>query len=213
MPKLDTASGLTALTPGISGIALLVFGVGISISNSMNLYCGSLSVITIGQTLFPRWRPKAGTRAVIAVVLFGVALVLGLAFADNFLVNLSNFMILLLCVLVPWTAINLVDYYLLRHGSYDIASLFRRDGGVYGRVNANAVVWYLLGIAIQVPFVATVFYTGPVAVALGGVDISWIVGLAVICPLYFVLMKRTTAVRPVVADQPIGTTLTVGGTE
>jgi NCS1 family nucleobase:cation symporter-1 len=201
MPKLDTAAGLTALTPGISGIAILVFGVGISISNSMNLYCGSLSVITIGQTLFPRWHPRAGARAVIALVLFGIALVLGLAFADNFLVNLSNFMVLLLCVLIPWTAVNLVDYYLLRHGEYDIASLFRRDGGVYGRVNVNAVVCYLVGIAVQIPFVATAFYTGPVATALHGVDISWIVGLAVICPLYYLLMRRSAARHPVPAAE------------
>jgi purine-cytosine permease-like protein len=194
-------------------IAVLVFGVGISISNSMNLYCGSLSVITIGQTLFPRWHPRAGTRAVIALVLFGIALVLGLAFADNFLVNLSNFMILLLCVLIPWTAINLVDYYLLRHGDYDIASLFRRDGGIYGRVNVVAVVCYLVGIAIQIPFVATVFYSGPVAVALGGVDISWIVGLAVICPLYYLLMKRSMATRPAVAEPRIVAPVAVGGAE
>ncbi|MBF4595605.1 cytosine permease [Curtobacterium flaccumfaciens] len=213
MPKLDTAAGLTALTPGISGIAVLVFGVGISISNSMNLYCGSLSVITIGQTLFPRWQPRAGTRAVIALVLFGIALVLGLAFADDFLVSLSNFMILLLCVLIPWTAINLVDYYLLRHGDYDIASLFRRDGGVYGRVNVVAVVCYLVGIAIQIPFVATAFYSGPVAVALGGVDISWIVGLAVICPLYYLLMKRSMVSRSAAVEPRIVAPVAFRGTE
>jgi nucleobase:cation symporter-1, NCS1 family len=35
-------------------------------------------------------------------------------------------------------------------------------------------------------------YTGPVATALNGVDISWIVGLVVISPIYYVL-ARTTA--------------------
>jgi NCS1 nucleoside transporter family len=188
-PKLDTATGLTHLVPGIGGLALLVFGVGISITNAMNLYCGSLAVITIGQTVVPRWIPRARTRSVVAIVLAVVSVVLGFAGAGNFLTNLSNLMLLLLCVLIPWTAVNLVDYYLVRHGAYDIDALFRPDGGVYGRINRNAVLCYVLGIAIQLPFINTTFFEGPVAKALGGVDISWIVGLAIICPLYFALMR------------------------
>jgi NCS1 family nucleobase:cation symporter-1 len=92
---------------------------------------------------------------------------------------------------VPWTAINLVDYYLLRHGKYDVDSFFRQDGGIYGRFNTAAVSCYLLGILIQMPFVASALYTGPIARALGGVDVSWIVGLAVTAPAYYWAAKRT----------------------
>jgi NCS1 family nucleobase:cation symporter-1 len=104
--------------------------------------------------------------------------------------NYEDFILLLLYVLVPWTAINLVDYYLLRKGQYDVESFFRRDGGVYGYLNAPAVACYLLGILVQVPFVDSALYTGPVARALGGIDLSWIIGLAVISPLYYFLAKR-----------------------
>jgi nucleobase:cation symporter-1, NCS1 family len=96
-------------------------------------------------------------------------------------------------VLVPWTAINLVDYYLLRHGQYHVESFFRQDGGIYGHVNAAAVSCYVLGILIQLPFVATELYTGPIARALGGMDLSWIVGLLVTSPVYYWLAKRTRA--------------------
>jgi NCS1 nucleoside transporter family len=190
-PKDDVATGLTHAVPGIAWLALLVFGVGISVTNAMNLYCGSLAIITIGQTIFAKWIPRAWTRSVIAVILFVISLVIAFVGAGNFLVNLSNFMLLLLCVLIPWTAVNLVDYYAVRHGSYDIDSLFRRDGGIYGRVNRIAVFCYLLGILVQLPFINTTVFEGPVAVALGGIDISWIVGLAVICPLYYVLMRAS----------------------
>lgn len=215
-PKDDVATGLSALIPGIAGLAMLVFGVGISVSNGMNLYCGSLAIITIGQTLFPKWIPRAVTRGAIAVILFLVALVLGFAFSANFLVNLSNLMILLLCVLIPWTAVNLVDYYAVKHGKYDIASLFRQDGGIYGRVNRNAVICYVLGILVQLPFLSTAFYTGPIATALGGVDISWIVGLAVICPLYYALMKWAPSKPPVLAEPaagPLATSIGTAGAE
>ncbi|BCY10741.1 cytosine permease [Actinoplanes sp. L3-i22] len=199
-PADDSVTGLSHLTSGVGALVVAIFGLCIAVSNGMNLYCGALSTITVGQTLFPRWKAGATGRTVISFVLFAVAMVMALAGKDNFLVNFTNFMLLLLCVLVPWTAVNLVDYYYLKHGEYDIASLFERDGGVYGRFNVNAIVCYVLGILIQVPFLSTTLFTGPIAKGLGGVDISWIVGLAVICPLYYVLMKRSAAPAPAVQE-------------
>jgi len=189
LPKADTVDGLSQLVSGIGTLVVAVFGIGIAATNAMNLYCGALSTITVGQTVVPSWLPRASSRAIVSVVLFGAALVMAIAGQDNFLVNFTNFMLLLLCVLVPWTAVNLVDYYVIRHGDYDIESLFERDGGVYGRYNFVAISCYLLGILIQLPFLSTTLYTGPVADSLGGVDISWIVGLAVICPLCYGLMR------------------------
>jgi NCS1 family nucleobase:cation symporter-1 len=97
--------------------------------------------------------------------------------------------------LVPWTAINLVDYYLLRHGQYDVASFFRQDGGIYGRVNSAAVQCYVIGILVQLPFVVSPLFTGPVARAMGGVDLSWIVGLGFTAPVYYWLASRSQARR------------------
>lgn len=189
-PKEDTVPQLQNLAHGIGGLVVAIFGLAIAVTNAMNLYCGALSTLTIGQTLRPKWRAQAGGRAGVCVVLFGISLIMGLAGKDNFLVNFTNFMSLLLCVLIPWTAVNLVDYYLLRHGSYDIDSLFRADGGEYGRINPVAVFCYVVGIAIQLPFINTTLWTGPLATSMHGVDISWIVGLAVISPIYFLLMRR-----------------------
>jgi NCS1 family nucleobase:cation symporter-1 len=110
-------------------------------------------------------------------------------------------------VLIPWTAINLVDYYVLRHGQYDISALFERDGGRYGTFNWVAIGCYVAGILVQIPFLSTTLFTGFAASAIGGVDISWIVGLAVICPLYYVLM------RPRVADTSTGIPSTLRSTK
>jgi nucleobase:cation symporter-1, NCS1 family len=188
-------SGLAHLTGGIAPAVLIVFSVGIASANAMNLYCGVLSVLTFGQTLFPRWQPKAAARAVIAVILFGLAMLAALLGKDSFLANYTDFILLLLYVLVPWTAINLVDYYLLRHGQYDVASFFRQDGGIYGRVNGAAVQCYVIGILVQLPFVVSPLYTGPAARAMSGLDISWIVGLAITGPVYYWLASRSQARR------------------
>jgi NCS1 family nucleobase:cation symporter-1 len=174
-------------------LVLIVFSVGVATGNAMNLYCAALSTMTCGQTIFPTWSPAAGARAVITLVLFAASLAGALLGKSSFLVNYTDFILLLLYVLVPWTAINLVDYYLLRRGRYHVASFFRQDGGIYGRVNGVAVSCYLLGILVQLPFVASPLYTGPIAVALGGVDLSWIVGLLVTAPAYYWLALRSQA--------------------
>jgi len=190
-PKGNLVAGLAWLTAGIAPVVLIVFAVGVAAANAMNLYCGALSALTFGQTVVPRWSPGPKARTLMALVLFGLSLLGAVLGKAAFLVNYEHFILLLLYVLVPWTAINLVDYYLLRHGVYDVASFFRQDGGVYGRINVPAVTCYVFGILVQLPFIDCALYTGPVARALGGIDLSWIVGLAVTSPAYYYLARRT----------------------
>lgn len=175
-----------------------IFCLGVAASNAMNLYCGVLCSLTIGQTFKPNWLPRAKTRSVAAIILFTLALLISLFARDNFILFYTNFLSFLMYVLVPWTAINLVDYYLLRHGDYRVEDFFKRDGGVYGRFNWVAIGSYVAGALVQLPFSATAIYTGPVAAAMGGVDLSWIIGLVVVAPLYYVaartFRKKTAAV-------------------
>jgi nucleobase:cation symporter-1, NCS1 family len=181
--------GLTMLLGAIAPLVLIVFSIGIAAASAMNLYCGALSSLTFGQTLLPRWSPGPGARTVIVLILGALSTGVAMLGRAEFLTNYEHFILFLLYVLVPWTAINLVDYYLLRHGVYDVESFFRRDGGIYGRVNGAAIFCYVLGIAVQLPFVASALYTGPAARAMGGIDLSWIVGLTVTSPVYYFLAR------------------------
>uniref|UniRef100_UPI002622237E purine-cytosine permease family protein n=1 Tax=Acidocella sp. TaxID=50710 RepID=UPI002622237E len=186
----DPVGGLTAFTGAAAIPIVAIFSIGIAGTNAMNLYCGVLSTITLVHTFAPGWKAGPAARMVTAVAITVIGLGIALFAAGNFLTNYTNFILLLLYVLVPWTAINLVDFYLVRHGEYDVDAFFRPEGGIYGRFNKPAIACYILGILIQLPFVDTTLYTGPVANMLGGVDISWIVGIAVISPVYYLLAKK-----------------------
>jgi nucleobase:cation symporter-1, NCS1 family len=192
-PTGNLVAGLATLTQGIAPLVLIVFSIGVAAANAMNLYCGALSALTFGQTLVPRWSPGPQARGVMTLAFLAMSLMGAVLGRGAFMVNYEHFISLLLYVLVPWTAINLVDYYLLRHGVYDVASFFRRDGGIYGRLNGPAVTCYVIGILVQLPFIASPLYTGVVARAMGGVDLSWIVGLVVTSPAYFWLARRSQA--------------------
>jgi nucleobase:cation symporter-1, NCS1 family len=176
---------------GVLGwLVVLVLGVGIVNTNAINIYGGVLGTVTFGQTFKADWIPRGAARSALAVVFAVIAAVMAIAGKDNFVTNYTNFIFLLLYLLIPWTAINLVDFYLIKHGHYDVASFFRADGGIYGRFNAPACIVYVIGVAVQVPFISTELFTGPVAKSLSDVDLSWLVGLAVVCPLYYWAAKR-----------------------
>ena len=72
--------------------------------------------------------------------------------------------------------------------------------GRYGRWNTTGIVIYLIGILVQIPFLDTAFYTGPLVDLLGGVDISWIMGLLVPGVLYYLLGRASQRRAP---PQPI----------
>lgn len=189
----DVIGGLDALAGRMGPAVLVVLSLGMVVANAMNLYCGALATLTFGQTLLPRWSPKAAGRTVTSAALLAIALALALLARQSFLASYTDFILLLLYVLVPWTAINLVDYYLVRHGRYDVESFLRADGGVYGRLNIATVGCYILGIFVQIPFMATTLYTGAVARQLHHADVSWIVGLLTTSPVYYWLASRSQA--------------------
>ena len=196
LPDADPVVALTAATAGISIVVVAVFSVGVAATNAMNLYCGTLCTITIVQTIFPRFNPRGRERAWIAAGLCTLAVTVALTAGSGFVATYNNFLVLLLGSLVPWTAVNLVDFYLVRHGDYVVEDFFKRDGGRYGRFNWPAIICYLIGIAVQLPFmIIGTAYTGPMAKLLGDTDISFIVGLAVVSPLYYFTMTAVARRR------------------
>lgn len=186
----EIVAALAARAGGAGFVVLTALTLAMAVTNAMNVYCATLSTLTIGQTLAPQWSPRARARALVAGIILVFTLVLALVEKDSFLVEYTKFILLLLYVLVPWTAINLVDYYFVQHGDYDVASFLRQDGGIYGRINVPAVGCYFFGILVQIPFMASPLYTGPIAAELGGADLSWLVGLALTSPLYYCLARR-----------------------
>ncbi|WP_405563806.1 purine-cytosine permease family protein [Streptomyces sp. NBC_01180] len=187
-------------------LTLWSFALVTMLTNSMNLYGAVLCAVTAVQTFAHRWLPRATGRAVLGTLLTALSVVLALWLAGSFMSSYLDLIYVLQYVLIPWTAINLVDFYLIRHGDYDIASFFARDGGIYGRWNLTALGVYVLGILAEIPFMAQSLYTGPIAHALGDTDLGWIAGLVVTVPVYLLAAGLTgRRRRPAAGTRPPGT--------
>ncbi|MFI8522415.1 purine-cytosine permease family protein [Streptomyces sp. NPDC085481] len=178
----------------------LVIVVGKLTVNCLNAYGGFMSILTTVTAFDGRSRISAGARAASIIGFIAVSMAIALAASDDFLSNFKNFVLLLLMVFTPWSAINLVDYYLISRERVDIPALYDPDGR-YGRWNATALTCYVVGIAVQIPFLATKLYTGAITKRLDGADISWIIGLVVTSALYW-LWARRSANPPVETIHP-----------
>lgn len=178
-----------ALLPG-SGTWLLVAALpGLVTVITVNVYAASLELITMVDSFRPV-QPTRRLRIVACSVIAGAGLLGAVLSSGEFLANFSSFLVVLLYLLVPWTSVNLVDYYVVRRGHYAIREIFVADGGVYGSWGWRGLAAYAIGIVAMIPFVVTVWYTGPVAAALGGVDVALFVGLLV-SAIAYVLMARS----------------------
>lgn len=174
----------------VAGVIYVVIVVGKLTINTLNAYGGAMTMLTISTALSPRSSVSRMARAAFIAGFILVSVLVALVASADFLANFKNFVLVLLMVFTPWSAINLVDYYLVSKERVDIPALYDRSGR-YGAVNVMALGVYLLGVVVQVPFLAQTLYTGPITKALGGVDLSWIVGLLVTAAVYYPLAKRT----------------------
>jgi NCS1 nucleoside transporter family len=187
------AAGGNAIFDGFGTVVLAVALVGLVSVIALNLYSGSLAMLAAVDTATPV-KASITTRA----IAIGVILVLGTAgsllLPENFLGSYNVFLVILLYSLVPWTAINLVDFFFVRRGDYAILEIFK-PRGIYGAWNWRGLVSYVVGIGVMIPFFAIFngadeVFVGPVARALEGADISLFVGLPISAALYWILCQN-----------------------
>ena len=184
---LDNQVGFLGELAGGGLVAILIYlviVVGKLTVNCLNAYGGFMSMLTTVSAFTRTRRISPVVRAVYIGGFLVVSVLIALLASADFLGNFRNFVLTLLMVFTPWSAINLVDYYLVSKERVDIPALYEPEGR-YGRWNVVALTCYALGIVAQIPFLAQALYTGPITKALGGADVSWMVGLLLTAAVYY----------------------------
>lgn len=174
----------------ITILIYLVIVVGKLTVNTLNAYGAFMSALTSVSAFTKKVSVSKATRAAYIVIIIVIAVLIALFASDDFISKFKNFVLVLLMVFTPWSAINLIDYYKIAKERVDIPALYDPKGR-YGAFNPAALTCYFIGILVQIPFLAQTLYTGPITKALGGADISWIVGLVVTAAIYYPWAKRT----------------------
>src|SRR5690606_10144691 len=105
------------------------------------------------------------------------------------------FLTIAIAFAIPWTSINLVDFYIIRRHRYSTYEILRPNG-FYGNVSFRGLTSYFVGFLVQLPFMDNDLYEGYIAKMLNA-DISWLVGAVISGLVYLWLMwSQRSSVTP-----------------
>jgi nucleobase:cation symporter-1, NCS1 family len=164
---------------------------------AMNMYGGALILISMADS-FRKLNPALWHR-IVGISAIGItSLVFAFYSTSNadFLGYYNNLIVLLLYFFAPWTAVNLVDYFLVRKGHYAIKEIFNPTG-IYHRWGWMGIGSYMAGFVAMIPFMVigtagTKFewWIGPIARDLSYTDISVFIGIPVSAIVYLLWSRK-----------------------
>lgn len=169
--------------PGFGRVLVLISALSLLTVTTLNFYGASLTLLSIIDSvrkIADMARARILTLAALACITVSFAVFAG----GDARALLDHLLSILIYLFTPWTAINLVDFFLVRRGTYSIREIFN-PSGIYGSWNGRGLAAYTIGFVAMTPFFATPVFTGPVAAWLGGADISMLIGLPVSALAYW----------------------------
>lgn len=155
---------------------------------TLNAYGSFMSLSTIVSGFRRQASLSKRARILFVVLMVAISCVIALLSEPAFLKNFTHFLLFLLAFFVPWSAISLTDYYLISAGAVDIPALSDPQQR-YGYWNIYAIVVYVAGVLIQLPFIENPLYHGSLTWLFAGNDVSWIIGWFGTGALYYALRR------------------------
>jgi NCS1 family nucleobase:cation symporter-1 len=177
-----------------SPVAYVIVILGVLEMNVMTLYSAYMSATTIGTGFTGVKKISRGTKFAIMTVVTVVASAIAIATQYNFNAYFSDILIAQVYVLVPWSSINLCDFYFVRDGRYSVSDIFDKTG-IYGAYNVPTLLIFAVTLLVEIPFVELSFYRGVVARMIDA-DIAWVISLIVPGALYVFFMRRRMMLSP-----------------
>lgn len=196
---LGAAIATTALNGNIMGaikemgmigyVIVILLSLGVLVINSLNIYGAGIIVLSIASMF---WDFKtSGRLRVIVYSIIGITLAISSTFgATNFMVYFQIYLEFVLFFIIPWSVINLVDFYLLKRNNF-MSEQYLTKHSKFGKINRKGVFVYFIVIMLQIPFVNTELYQGIISLKMNGLDIAWMVGVLCAALFYIGIMWLT----------------------
>jgi nucleobase:cation symporter-1, NCS1 family len=193
----DPVSGLKPFVPGWLFFVYIAAVIGGSLANSVPTYYSS------GLTLQALGLNVHRSVATAADVLASTLITLYIVFVQDFTTALNDFIALMVMWVGPYGGIWIADA-CLRRGRYDALALHhkgRAAGSYWGwrGFNPAGCIALVIGMLVAAMTMKSPLYDGPLARALGGADLSWLLGFPVAGLTYAALTLALERGRSAVA--------------
>lgn len=180
----QTAGGVQKLVGGGALGAVALAGVVIAeiISSSMNDYSASLAFQTFGIRI-----KRPFISLVVMIISFATVLYLN---GGNLSGKFENILLFTAYWLSPFCAIVMIDWH---YNKKKYTPTFLKKAMAFNNLKFGwpAIISFVIGFLVMIPFMDTSLIVGPVAHMLQGADLAFYVGFVVTAILYYVLRKRT----------------------
>jgi purine-cytosine permease-like protein len=198
----DPVSGLEPFIPSWLFVIYIIAVVGGSLANNVPTYYSSgLALQSIGLRVH---RYVATLLDVVA----STAIALYILFVQDFSTALNDFIALLVMWVGPFGGVWMCDAY-LRRARYDSHAIHRRaapTGGYWGwhGLNPAGCIAITAGMIVAALTMRSPLFEGPLATALGGADLSWILGFPVSGSIYLLLRVKDVRTASASSDASDG---------
>ena len=199
----DPVAGIKPFVPGWLFIIYIVSVIGGSLANNVPTYYSSgLTLQALGLNVH-RYVATALDVAVSTVIALYVL------FIQDFTTALNDFIALMVMWVGPYGGVWIADAW-MRRGTYDSLAIHGRGACAHRYwgwrgLNLAGLASLATGMLLSALTMRSPLYDGPIAVALGGADLSWLLGFPVSAALYFALSKglaARTAASPGISSIP-----------
>ena len=192
----DPGNAVALQLPAGHWVAYLVIVLGMLESNVLNIYSTYMSSTTIFTGFNGAVRISRRNKFIIMAAASCLSTVIAIFTQYHFAEYFGDILTIQLYICVPWTAINLCDFYFVRFGRYNVPDIYR-VGGEYGKYNVGTMFVFAVSLLAQIPFMQLSFYVGPVA-RYFGTDVTMLISIILPFVLYFLvnqgLARRTRLV-------------------
>jgi purine-cytosine permease-like protein len=188
----DPAQLIIAVFGAMALPVLLVLVHGPIATNIVVIYSAALATLSLDLRA-PRWLVSI-VSGVVGLLILYLFLHSG-AFANTF----ENVMVFFVVWIAPWAGIVLVDFFMVRRGRIDIDALYRHHSvSGCGDIRWSGIAALALGVIAAWLFqVGTIdSMKGPIAMAMGGIDLSWLAGFGVGGASYYLFHLARQRERP-----------------
>jgi purine-cytosine permease-like protein len=163
---------------GFGKLILALIALSIVANNIPNDYSLGLSVQVFGKAFqrVPRY-----VWTLIGAVLYVIIAILG---GGNFSATLESFLLVIAYWLGPWGIVLVLEHFVFRHGRYNVEDWNNPSRLPLGWAAIVALVLGLVGVYLGA---SQALFTGPLAKALGGMDIGFELGIVFALVTYLIL--------------------------
>ncbi|MFF8609650.1 purine-cytosine permease family protein [Streptomyces sp. NPDC015346] len=190
----DPQAALESILPGwFVPVFVLAIILNTLANNGMTAYSAGLSIQSVGVRL-------ARVPAVLTIGVIGTAMTLYALLVEDFLTSVNTMLQLVVIVTGPAMAVAVTDL-VLRRNRYDGPDLLAQEHGgpfwYHRGVHWSGVLALLTGGLTSLMWVTTSFWTGPIARAMGDVDLAIPSGMGVAAAVYWASARALRTVpRP-----------------